>query len=928
MKNIAIFFLVFFCIQNSIYSQIDSDLRLKRKRNKFSISKKYRPTPTYKNKKNNIDNSRSIFHENDIVSSSDNTEPDLVPIIKELKGIGNTSVLTGKIIEKDTHENLMDAIIQIEGKNLATLTNLDGDFKIENIPAGKHKIVIRYMGYVSRIITVNFQAGKEYIFESIGMFANGIGIKEVEIISSFSKNPPAPISISTLDYNYIVERNAGQGVPELLKLTPGVYTSKVGGGYGDSRINIRGFDQTNVAVMINGIPVNDMESGRVFWSNWLSVGDVARTIQVQRGLGASKVAINSIGGTMNVITKTTDIEKGGAVSLESTSNYSSKISLQLSTGRNKKGWAMTFAGSQTSGSGYIDQTNLSVWSYFLSISKEIGIRHILSFTAFGSPQEHDQRLTSSYTKTYKERNNLNFNPDWGYFNGKPLSTTNNYYHKPQVAINHYFHINDKINLVSSVYCSFGRGGGSGVFIANKYKLKTDAAGQLDLEAAKTNNRSQIDTVHTSQNGMQTGYGSDMVIANAVNNHNWFGALSVLNYKIDPRWKLMAGADLRYYDGYHYREIDNLLGGDFFIDKRDKNNPVRAAKVGDIFDYNYDGRVRWGGVFGQIEFNNEKICAFVSSSLSMTAQQRFDHFLVKGYGETSRMMTFPGYNIKAGISYKIDRNSNVYINGGTFSRAPFFNFLFVDRKRGNDLSMNPVNEKVLSTEIGFTHRSQYFSADASLYYTVWRDKGNNFTYYDNSTTTTRSANITGIGARHMGLEIEGQIKPFEVLQIRLMGSLGDWRWQNDVNAVLTNELNQETHPVQLAIKDLHVGDAAQTTASIGIKTKILKKIYAIVDFSYYAHLYANFNPETRLIGPNGETDRSQPYQLPDFGLFDLHIGYDFNIHKYQFALKGSLMNALDKKYISEGIDGKNHSESDLSCFYGFGRNFSLSLQMKF
>ena len=37
--------------------------------------------------------------------------------------------------------------------------------------------------------------------------------------------------------------------------------------------------------MINGVPVNDMENGRVYWSNWAGLSDVTSSMQVQRGLG-------------------------------------------------------------------------------------------------------------------------------------------------------------------------------------------------------------------------------------------------------------------------------------------------------------------------------------------------------------------------------------------------------------------------------------------------------------------------------------------------------------------------------------------------------------------------------------------------------------------------------------------------------------------
>ncbi len=114
-----------------------------------------------------------------------------------------------------------------------------------------------------------------------------------------------PVAFSTVDNKTINEQLGSQELPEVLKMTPGVYSTKQGGGVGDARINVRGFDQQNIAVLINGVPVNDMENGKVYWSNWAGLGDAVESIQVQRGLGASRLAINAIGGTMNMITKST-----------------------------------------------------------------------------------------------------------------------------------------------------------------------------------------------------------------------------------------------------------------------------------------------------------------------------------------------------------------------------------------------------------------------------------------------------------------------------------------------------------------------------------------------------------------------------------------------------------------------------------------------
>ena len=168
------------------------------------------------------------------------------------------------------------------------------------------------------------------------MQSSTIGLSEANVIASVAIDRETPVAVSTLDAKMIEEQLGDKELVETLNITPGVYATKSGGGFGDSRINIRGFDQRNVAVLINGIPVNDMESGWVYWSNWAGLGDAVNTMQVQRGLGASKLAINSVGGTLNIITKATDMRKGGSI-MQSVTNYGRyKTMLSLSSGSDGK----------------------------------------------------------------------------------------------------------------------------------------------------------------------------------------------------------------------------------------------------------------------------------------------------------------------------------------------------------------------------------------------------------------------------------------------------------------------------------------------------------------------------------------------------------------------------------------------------------------
>ena len=200
-----------------------------------------------------------------------------------------------------------------------------------------------------------------------------------------------PVAVSTVDPVFIEERLGSQEFPEILKSTPGVYVTKDGGGFGDSKINIRGFKTENVAMMVNGVPMNGMENQKVYYSNWSGLSDVASSIQVQRGLGASKVASPSVGGSQNVITKTTDAKKGGFVSYAMGNDGYNKILFSVSSGLSKDGWAFTLLGGKDWRDGYIQGTESEGYTWFASVAKRFNDNHQLSLTAFGAPQWHNQR---------------------------------------------------------------------------------------------------------------------------------------------------------------------------------------------------------------------------------------------------------------------------------------------------------------------------------------------------------------------------------------------------------------------------------------------------------------------------------------------------------------------------------------------------------
>jgi len=832
--------------------------------------------------------------------------------------------ITGSVIEEDTKLEVIGASIVVKGTTKGTLSAYDGSFKLD-VPAGANTIKITFIGFIDEEISIDLKAGETKDLGEIILKSNAIGLEELRVVANYAVDRQTPVSISRIEPSFIEEKLGSQEFPEILKTTPSVYVTKAGGGYGDSEIRLRGFTSENIGVLINGVPVNDMESGKVYWSNWAGLSEVTRSMQVQRGLGASKLAISSVGGTINILTNSTDVEQGGVIYYGIGNDNYMKTSFTVSTGLFDNGWAITLSGAKTTGDGYVKATNYEGYSYFANISKRVSAKQNLSFTIFGAPQWHNQRGSKMiYTQFLESPDGIKYNRDWGYRNGEIYNTgyAYNYYHKPQMSLNHYFKINDNSKISTSVYASYGRGGGRRVTGTTTWMTTDINNGGAYYADAKLTEEGLYDYDAIIAENAASLTGSKVVVSNAVNSHNWYGFLSSFNSKIG-NVDLTAGLDGRYYTGIHYVEIDDLLGGQYFLNSNNINrDPGAPLREGDKISYYNLGEVLWEGLFLQGEYVSDKFSGFLSAAISNSSYRRTDYFLYADTAQVSAWTNQIGYSAKTGVNYNISDNLNFFANGGYFLRAPFMKYIYLGNTNTFNTEVKP--EKVTTGEIGVGYDSKYLSVTVDGYYTVWIDKGKTFTTTDPENNPA-TANATGLNATHMGIEADFTSKPIDALEITGMLSIGDWKWTSNAvgNFYDKNEVLFATQTVYA--KGLHVGGSAQTTAALGINYEILPKVKVGMDYNYYDRLYADFNIESRTVSNDVGIDS---WKMPSYQLIDFNASYKFDIGKLTATFYAKVNNLLDVEYFSDGTDGFDHTQESSPIFYGAGRTWSLGLKMKF
>lgn len=877
--------------------------------------------------------------------------------------------VNGTVLDKATKEPIIGAAVIVSGTSNGTVTDFDGNFslKVDGLPVN---IEVSFLGYEK--LPVNATTAN---LGALYMSTDSKVMEDVIVKSSIAVARKTPVALSSVSPEIIEEKLGNQEFPEVLKATPGVYATKAGGGYGDSQINMRGFKSANIAVMVNGVPMNDMEWGGVYWSNWTGLSDVTRSMQTQRGLGASKLSAPSVGGSINIVTKGLESKKGGAVSYSIGNDGYQKILATVSSGMNTKGWAFTVLLSKTWGDGYIQGTDFEGYNWFASIAKRINNDHQLTLTAFGSPQWHNQR--SAYdgltiagwqkVKDYmKGESEYRYNPTYGFgLNGERKASAHNVYHKPQISLNHQWQLADNQSLSTVIYSSIGRGyGNSGQGTSSTYANYWYGASNGSLNTTFRNEDGTFAYDKIQEMNAASDHGSDMVMSISKNYHTWIGLVSNYENSINDDLTVSGGIDFRWYKGVHTNEITDLYNGEYYTDQRYRAN-VKAYNnekandpdfkyeklhVGDVVYRDYDGYTVQGGVFAQGEYTLDQFNFFLSGSVSNTCYWRYDRFYYDESHAKSDKVNFWGFTVKGGANYNINEHNNVFFNAGYISRAPFFSGgAFLSSTVSNETNPDAVNERIASFEVGYGFESRVFSAKFNGYFTKWMDKTQSKRgdiTKENGDLDTWFFNMEGLDARHMGLELELVARPANWVDINAMFSMGDWVWDSDpigyfydsagnpikdAKGNVASGAKAEDHAyMKFSLDKVKVGGSAQTTAAVGVKFKPMKGLRIGADYNLFARNYADWDFSSNDIEFNKEKVYSSPWRIPSSYTFDVDASYSFDLcDKLHARLTGKVNNLFDQDYIQQATDGDKHDwTTAYKVFYGFGRTYALSLKVSF
>ncbi len=916
----------------------------------------------------------------------------------------NDSVTLSGTIKDDSGRPLAGANIVVDDSDLGAASDEDGNFTIEEVPVGSN-VTASMIGYEDVTLFADSETIEFILTQSV------LEMSSLEVLASRAGENTA-VAYTDISKEEIGLRLGSRDIPLALETVPSVYATGQGGGAGDARINVRGFNQRNVAIMINGVPVNDMENGWVYWSNWDGLADATTSIQLQKGLSAQNLATPSIGGSMNIITDAAQQERGGSFKqeigawgfLKSTLSYHSGLMLD-----DKLALSGTIV--KKTGEGYHFGTWTDAYAYYIGASYNVSDDHKLQFYALGAPQRHGQNLykmnIATYDRAFAEslsdyevdasdvvESGRDFNGTaspvsaeaaallgdqqfemYTEYTGKRhednlINERENFFHKPQVALNHYWNMNDDINVSSSLYWSGGMGGGTGTY------------GSMEWDYS--NKQRIVNYDATIQENDSLGASSG-ILRNSNNRQTTIGLLSKVDYSVSDNLKTQVGIDYRTAKIYHVKTIRDLLGGDYYMTSDSEFDMDNGqGGLGDPIDYNYTNYVNWLGLFAQAEYSVNALTGFLMGGLTTVKYSHWNHFKdasnytasyveskdasdaswVEGLGDYEGGHANDLYieadpisttQIKGGLLYKLGDalsfmnavpvfgkvadQADVWFNFGLIDKAPIFDQVIQDWD--GTMSTDPKNEKFTAFEIGLNTRSNdgKMAGKANFYSTTWSDRIATRTVV-NQDGDDDIVYLSGINQNHIGVETEFSAQLNEMFRLDLGMGYGKWIYTDDAEGTYRND-DGSNETYSYALENLRVGDMPQVNMSLGLTASPVDGAKVQILYRYYANHYSDWSPTSREydvteVGP----DRNQSWMAPAYGVLDLNAQYKlpFEFGGASSALFLNVRNLLDEVYVQDATDNSRynaqpfrqngHNANSAEVYLGLPTSFNLGLKVNF
>lgn len=866
------------------------------------------------------------------------------------------AIVRGKVIDDVTKKPVAGVVVSIAGGSVVTTTAENGRYELRGVAEGNS--VMSFVGEHYAAQTVDVTVTQQPLVLNVEL------MPAEDAISDMIEGSQAAREENTLLFDEAMLEDEGatssQSVAYLAGSSDDPFLSASSYVYSPMRFSIRGYDQRDHVTYINGINFTDTERGRFNYSGLGGLNNATRNKDIVHGLEMTGFGYGSLTGATNINTLAADYAAGTQVGLSYTNRaYNLRAQATYATGLMNNGWA--FTGSvvyRWAEKGRAEGTSYNSLGYFFAAQKVWG-NHSIALTTWNSPTERGQ--SSASTQEVYDYRGIYYNSYWGYQDGKVRNSRVVQSMDPTVLLNYIWDIDNESslkvgaafhynkysnsalsfynapdprpdyyrNLPSFQYTNLGVNGVNDTEDPNYGYVNTDLYNHLD-EQWRNNNTdyTQInwEALYRANylNNVATPNASAHYMLERRHNDLMEGAMNALyTNQVTDKLKINAGVSAKYGKGMHYKTVDDLLGGNQWIDidqfaerdfannttiiQNDLDNPNRVVKEGDVFGYNYNMHVLKGSAFIDNYWNTRYFDIYYAAALNYTQFQR-EGLMRNGRAEVigaqSKGRGFLAYfidpSLKAGLTWKADAHNRVVVNVLAESRAPLPSYSYVAPRVKDTLIPGLQSEKVLSYDVNWLFNYPGVRGRVTLFQTHMVDGTESTGYYNDEFRTYVNHTLTGVDRVFRGVELGVDIDLVAGFSLELAANIGDYRYTDNCMGVMsaengcnlfTGELPQdlsETTDIREIVytKGLMVSNGPQIASSITLDYFHSSMWFADITLSYYDKNYLDFSPArfTKMNVDGG-------YYLNEIGQMQYYAGYDEETKKIlgtQERLKGGFL----------------------------------------
>jgi len=697
-------------------------------------------------------------------------------------------------------------------------------------------------------------------------------------------------------------------ISSLLQGSRDIFVSTAGFNFGPARFRIRGYDSEYSLVMINGVPVNDPETGRAFYSTWGGLNDATRMTVSHHGIGVSREAFSPVGGATNIITRASEYSPATRITYSNSNrSYAHRAMFIHATGMQENGWALTMSGSRRAATeGYVKGTFYDAWGYFASAERKFNSIHSLGLVMFGAPSRTGRPGVAT-REIYELTGDNFYNPNWGTQNGKIRNARVNNYHSPYAIFTHYWTPRQQTGITSSISYTYGRGGSTALNWYDSHASHDDwkftLAGdprpdyyrwlpsfhkndqemfdyltdlwkndekfrQINWDWLYNANNKNLFAVQDAD-GMPgntvTGLRSKYIVEERRNDRRQLMFSSNMLHRVSDTHVLSGGLHVSQAKINQFKVLEDLLGGDWWLDidqfaerdfadpgmaQNDLRNTNRLIRQGERFGYDFTGNINTYQVFAQSEWNLPRWDFYAAATLSQTNFWRTGHmqnarFPENSYGESEKQR-FTNFGIKGGTTFKLTGRHYFTGNAAYMTVAPYFRNAYVSSRISDNLVNDLTSETILSADISYFIRSPRFKSRISLFYTDFHDQTWSRSFYHDDFRTLVNYVMTGVDTRHYGMELGMDIELSSTLSAYVVAGTGDYFYNSRPGVTITRDNDFQVMAEQRTVylKNYKVGGMTHTAASAGLRYNSPRFWFVGVNGNYFDDIYIDINPDRR------------------------------------------------------------------------------------